>query len=96
MRNGSKSEESRWAALVQHHHSLVDRKYTTGLTAAEIQELDEINDQLDQLDGSLYQPIVDRARGKIARRVALRGLRRRYQSIVDRARGMIGQREGVR
>ncbi len=32
MRNGSKSEEPRWAALVQHHHSLVDRKYTTGLT----------------------------------------------------------------
>ncbi len=68
MRNGSKSEESRWAALVQRHHTLVDRKYTIGLTAAEIQELDGIDDQLDQLDGPLYQSLMDRARGMIGQR----------------------------
>ncbi|MDQ2829191.1 MAG: hypothetical protein M3Y74_09090 [Chloroflexota bacterium] len=68
MRNSAKPEESRWAAFVQRHHSLVDRKYATGLTAAEMKELDEINSQLDQLDGPLYQSIMDHMREVIEQR----------------------------
>lgn len=66
MCDSTKPEELQWATLVQRHHNLVDRKYATGLTAAEMEELDEINIQLDQLDGPLYQSIIDRARGHVS------------------------------
>jgi hypothetical protein len=49
MPNSATSEESRWAALVQRHHNLVDRKYAIGLTATEAEELNRLNNQLDQL-----------------------------------------------
>ncbi len=62
MSSGATSEESRWVALVQRHHNLVDRKYAIGLTTTEAEELDRLNNQLDQLDGPLYQTIIDHVR----------------------------------
>ena len=68
MPNSATSEESRWADLVQRHHSLVDRKYTVGLTVTEAEELSELNSQLDHLDGPLYQSIMDHVREMTAQR----------------------------
>lgn len=68
MPSSTTSEESRWAALVQRHHSLVDRKYAIGLTTTETEELNELNSQLDQLDGPLYQSIMDHVRGMTGQR----------------------------
>jgi len=69
MPNSATSEELRWAALVQRHHNLVDRKYAIGLTATEAEELNRLNNQLDQLDGPLYQTIVDHVRDITGRRL---------------------------
>lgn len=57
-------QEKEQRAVSKRYHDLVDKKYATGLTASEADEMERLSDRLDEFDAPFYDPIFETLRSK--------------------------------